>query len=133
MGFISDNTELLIQENLREARCVRFDGCEVYLASYQGDEYLRYIEGTRHVTFGTRSEKIEEMSIHAFLSSILSGRSPRAYVVVVEKPLTWDSLPETISSSHREVIIDRVKRAVLQKYLECKIESKAPRRRDLPA
>ena len=121
MTAIDSRTEQLLEKTIRKNPCIEIDGCKIYLATYQGHEYLRYIEDTRHITFTSWTEKAVTRSFRKFLSNVFTGRSPRMYILKIENPMTWDNEIAPLTDSHQQVVMDRVKRAILQKYSGCEI------------
>jgi len=120
--LLDNRTEQRVLKAIRKADGIQVDeGC-VYLSSYQAQYFLMYTEGSKHITLNSGTERDQESSFLQRCRALLRGRFPRTYVVFAGNPLSWDGSTEPLQEEHRNALISRLQRAVLKKYISCRIE-----------
>ncbi len=122
MSAIEVKTDQRIKETISRMSGIQIDGSKIYLASYQGDHYVRYVEDANYVTFSAQTEKNEHLPFIKLLSNAFTGLSSRRYVIQVENPLSWDNETEPLPDRQLRVIVGRVEGAVLQKYADFRVD-----------
>jgi hypothetical protein len=111
-----------IQRILPRSTPIQIDGSLLYMLSFQGDVFYRYVEGTKHITGDYRHEYVNEPWYYwpSYIARFLF--STKQIVLKLDSPVCWDNEDDPISDEDLRGILSRIESALRKRYKRFKIE-----------
>lgn len=102
---------------MKHVRPIQIDGATIYLLSYTGDVFLRYIEGDKHLTLDYGFQFSSTSDWWYVLPDIIRILfAPKKYLLILRRPVCWDNEEQPIPEEHLLTIKSHLEQAFNQRY-----------------